>query len=358
MQAMILLSRGLRSLRSTLGRSAAIALGGLLWAGPAQAGDCPTPYTTDRLLGDLVNIEQFLRNGDDVAAGQASKGMEAGLGCLNEVLPPMIAGRAYRAVAAGLVVSGETERGEAWFRTAAEIEQSFDYGLEDLPEDHPVRDAYAAARQQASGEQVPVEGKAFAEGSHYLDGRKIDAPRARLDRPHVFQLDGDGVRSWVIEGNAFPGERLVDVAPVAVVAAKEAKVKEPKPPKEKKLKEPKPPKEKPEAVAKVKASKVRTPTSGVDGTVVLQRQRPWEKTPLMIGGGVIMVAGGGLYALALGQRNSFEAATTKTDVEKHAQQANQLVIASAAVIAAGTGTLTWGIILDGGTPLPTFRVRF
>lgn len=347
---------------------------GVLWADLALAADCAAPYTTDGLLGDLVTIEEFLRNGDDEAAGTVAKKLEAGLGCLNEVLPPMITGRAYRAVAAGLVASGDEARGGAWFRTAAEIEQAFEYGLEDLPEEHPVRDAFSAAKGNASGDVIAVEGQdLLPTGTHYLDGRKIDEAKARLDRPHLYQHEDGAVRSWILEGNAFPAEVLVAAVAVAVAepepaakapkppkppkAPKVAKVKEPKPPKEKAVEEAPEPEEKPEKVART--GKAEEPTSSGSGTVVLQRQRPWEKTPLMIGGGLVVAAGGGLYAMALGARGDFEGAGTLDDVEKFAKQANQLVLASAAVLAVGTGTLTWGVILDGGgSPLPALNVRF
>lgn len=342
----------------------------VLWSDVALAG-CASAYTTDALLGDLVAVEEFLRNGDEAAAGAAARKLEAGLGCLEEVLPPMITGRAYRAVAAGLVSSGDEARGSAWFRSAAEIEQAFEYGLEDLPEQHPVRDAFAAAKSNASGDVVVVDGlELVAAGTHYLDGRKIDVPRARLERPHLYQHEDGAVRSWVIEGNAFPDEVLGAAAPAAVVAAapaaKAAKVKEPKPPKP--VKEPKEkvakvkpaPVEKPAGEEKVaKAGKTKSPTSSSGAPVVLQRQRPWEKTPLIIGGGLVVAAGGGIYAMALGARGNFDDASTEVDVLRYAKQANQLVLASAAVLAVGTGTLTWGVILDGGgAPLPALNFRF
>lgn len=339
-----------------------------LGSSTAFAADCPVAYTTDALLGDLVATEEFLRNGDDGAAGTAAKKLETGLGCMGEVLPPMIAGRALRAVGAGLVASGESARGGQWFRTATEIEQAFEYGIEDLPEGHPVRDAYAQAKA-VSGDLVGIDGKAFVPvGTHYLDGRKISGPSARLDRLHVYQLEGSGVKTWVIEGNTFPDEVLEASAPVVVAApepAKAPKIKEPKPPKpvkEAKVAEPKPEKPEKVAVADVessgKAPKAGKTQSSASGTVVLQRQRPWEKTPLLVGGGVVVAAGGGLYALALGARGSFEEAGNEADVRKFAKQANQLVLASAAVLAVGTGTLTWGVILDGGSPMPALRVRF
>ena len=106
----------------------------ILLANPAWAGDCEAPYTIDDLLGDLVGVEQFVREGDDAAAKIASDRLEAGLPCLNELLPTMIVGRSFRAVAAGKIVGGDEVGGAAWFKTAVGVEQSFEYGLEDISE--------------------------------------------------------------------------------------------------------------------------------------------------------------------------------------------------------------------------------
>ena len=45
----------------------------------------------------------------------------------------MILGRAMRGIAAGLTVSGDTERATKWFRSALNLESNFEYGLQDLP---------------------------------------------------------------------------------------------------------------------------------------------------------------------------------------------------------------------------------
>lgn len=339
----------------------------------AASASCDAPYTVDNLLGDLVTIEDLLRNGSTDGLGATATRLEQGLGCLDELLPTMIAGRAYRAVGAGLVASGDTGRGTAWLRTAAEIEQSFDYGLEDLPAEHPVRDAYFEARS-AFGDPEEVTGSVFGPGTHYLDGRKLDAPRARTDRPHIYQLESDGVRSWLVEGNAFP-EEVLTAAPKAEVAdkgkepkagkapkvkePKVAKVKEPKPEKVAKTKDPKP--EKVATAKEPKSDKLanKKPVSTTSGgAVVMARKRPPEKTPLMIGGGAVILGAGGLYAMALQRKGAFESATSEDEVLKLAKQANQMVLMSAAVLAVGTGTLTWGVILDGGAPLPSLSVRF
>ena len=132
-------------------------LAGVLIVPGTALAQCPTAYTIDSLLTDLTTIESSLRSGDDAGAAAVAVTMEKGLPCLNELIPVMIVGRAYRAVGAGKAAGGDEDGGKMWFRTATEIEQSFDYGIEDLPVDHPVRGVYAAAKLESSGEVVVMD---------------------------------------------------------------------------------------------------------------------------------------------------------------------------------------------------------
>lgn len=372
---------------------------GVAHAAPA---DCPAPYTLDALLGHLVAVETGLRDGDAASAHAAAASLEAGLPCLAELLPPLIAGRAYRAVGGGQIVAGDPHaaRGAAWLRAAAELEPTFDYGLQDLPAEHPVRDAYRAARAAADVPETVLD-RDFASGAaHFLDGRRLDAPRARPDRPHLLQRDDGATITWLVEGAAFPDDvlapRVARQAPVEVEDADAARAREAaakaaaaaakaEAAAEKAAQKAQARAERDEArrvaqearaaaraeapavsepavsEAPAPAAKARAPAArptGSDGVVVLKRQRPPEKTPLLIGGTLVAALGGGLYALALDARGDFESATHQDDVHRHARQANRLVLASAAALAVGAGTLTWGVVLDGGTPLPTIRLRF
>ena len=40
------------------------------------------------------------------------------------------------------------------------------------------------------------------------------------------------------------------------------------------------------------------------------------------------------------------------------QKTNRLVVASGAALAIGAGTMTWGIILEGTTPIPGIHIRW
>lgn len=371
---------------------------GLTLANGAFAADCAAPYTSDQLLTDLPTVEDFLRNGDDKPAAKAAAELEQHLACLSEVLPPMIIGRTYRAVAGGLYVGGNLERAQDWFFTALVVDPTFDYGTEDLAPNHPVILVYQDARRVGSDDPAPVEGgKTFVPGNHYLDGRKISKPAAEPGQPHLYQWEqGGSVKTWIIEGNAFPADALA--APV-VAAATTDDAKKAKAPKEKAAKPPKetpPPKEK-EAVAKApkekapepepaepvaaadpapektakapkeeKAPKEKAPapaktkttasTSG--GVTVVQRQRPPEKTPLMIGGAAVMVGGGVMYYLSGRSEEQFWNSNDEAEIDALRARTNRLVVMSGAVFAVGLGTTTWGVILDGGTPIPTVNVRF
>lgn len=349
-------------------RTLALGLLGVVLAEAAQAAPCAAPYTVDTMLTDLANVEAALRADDSAAASAGANKLEAGFACLSEVIPVMIVGRAYRAVGAGKIAGGDSNRGMEWFRTATEMEQAFDYGLEDIPAGHPVLMYYADAKNQASGEVVLMEEMSFIDGEHWVDGRKYKEPKARLDRPHVYQLVGGGqVMSWIITGNGFPPDVLKAGAPVAsgddaVADAGGAEVvgggKPPKEPKE--PKGGKEPKEGDDQASDkpAKEPKQRLDATSSDGTVVVQRQRPAEKTPLLIGGGAILAGAGGIYFAATRNRTAFDNAESLEEIERLQTATNQLVIASAATLGVGTGVLTWGIILDGGAPLPAVGFRF
>jgi hypothetical protein len=357
----------------------------------AWAADCATPYTIDGLLADLTGVEAALRTQSDSDASAAGLRLRDGLGCLDEILPAPIAARSYRAVGAGLYSKGDPGGAERWFRTALELEPTWEYGVQDVPEGHPLRNDFDALKVQMGSEPVALEGKTFGPGTHYLDGRKITAPRARMERFHVYQVDGSGVVSAVIDGNAFPAANLV--------AAAASEAPDTKAPKAEKTKSNKTPTEKDLAKAELERqkqaekvaaqAKAKTRVSP-DGTVYYDRVRPKEKTPLLIAGGVVMASAGLVYygadrtsARMEGIRTIFDvnpdlspgspftpctaqqdpktdgcAVTPNAELDRLAGVANRLVVASIAVFAVGVGTTTWGVLVDGGTAMPTVNIRF
>lgn len=379
-------------------RSFALITAALLAGSTAYAADCATPYTTDGLIEDLTTVETAMRGYDDAAAAAAGSKLRDGLNCLDEVLPALIAARAYRAVGAGLYASGEQQDSYKWFRTSLELEPTWTYGLQDVPEGHPLRNDFENLKAKMSGDEpTPVDGKELGDGSHYLDGRKISKPKARLERFHVYQVENNGVKSHVIDGNTFPPSTLVDAAAAVVDEPKDKdKTKDKDKSKndknslsDKDIAKAEKAREKELAKKQKKAAKVKT-TVAADGTVYYKRQRPKEKTPLMIAGGVVMAGALGLYYGSTRSLKKLEGIHTAADVnpgldltqpfkacrdgqevgdngcvkdpaaevDRLAGVTNRLVVASAAVFAIGAGTTTWGIILDGGTAVPTVNVRF
>lgn len=367
---------------------------GLLGSTPAFAGDCATPYTVEAMLGDLTGIETGLRSDDKAAAAASGQKMRDGLGCLNEVLPAMIAARSYRAVGGGLFAADDLEGAKKWFRTALELDPTYIYGLQDLPDEHPIRDVFNALKDEVSGDATALDGKDFPpEAQHYLDGRKLSSPKARLDRYHLFQADKDGLSSWLIEGNAFPDSALVEAeVPEPVKEKKPGKEKKPKVAKEgrdpKPDKEGKPAKAKEPKKTKNKNKGPRTKT-GPNGEVVYLRKRPVEKTPLMIAGAVVVAGAAGIYYSATRSKAKFKSIMTAADVnegldisqpfdlcgvgqdtkdgcnadpsqeiKRRAGATNRLVLASGAVAAVGVGLFSVGAIVDGDAVIPTVTIRW
>jgi hypothetical protein len=319
---------------------AVAALSALFLASDALAA-CVGAYSTDQLLADMTTVEDSLRSGDNGAVRTAAASLENGLPCLNEVLPSMMAGRTYRAVAAGRFVAEDEGKARQWFATAVEVDPQFEYGLEDLPKDHELREVYRDLKIGFVPPAETVPDRTLSAGTHYLDGRKITEPTAVGSRPHLYQLDNNGVKGWIIQGNAFPDTSLVD--PNAVVV--ETKGKKPKTPKT------------PATAAGTPA--VQGAVTNSDGFTEIIRQRPPEKTPLLISGVVIALGAGGIYGYSMVTEGKFAEAETLEDVDAYAKLTNQLNLAAAGVAALGVATFTWGVAVDGGgTPMPMIRGRF
>jgi hypothetical protein len=307
---------------------------------PADAGACAAPVMSDKLLGDMSTVEAFLRNGDNDAAAKATKDLRGDLDCLGEVLPtPMIYSRVYRAIGAGLYVGGDLQGAQDWFATAVSVEPTYQYGTEDLPPNHPALSVYQEQARLGTDPPAPVEGKTFGEGDHYVDGKKVSAPAAVPMLPHLVQLKAaDGTaQSWVIVGNDFPDAAMGSAA-VAAVDENGKTPKEPKPPKEPKAGD--------------------TVVTDPDAVTTIGRNRPIEKTPLMIGGALIVAGAGGIYYLAYDSRSAFDDAKLKPDVDTFRKKTNTLFVISCATLAVGAGTATWGIVVADGTVLPAVSLRF
>lgn len=288
----------------------------------------------DGLLADLVRVEEGLRAGDTGVATGTAKAMEQSLPCLDSPLPGILVGRTWRAVASAYVVE-DAARARKWLRTAVDVDASFQYGIDELPARHGLLIAWNEMRETSGAPPVAGQG-VFAVGQHVLDGRKLEAPRARPDAVHLYQFNpGNNWQGAVIDGVAFPTWGVVVPTPVVEKGKSKADVPvakaPPVAPQEKESRDARPP---------VQPS----PSSG-GSAVVLQRQRPWEKTPLMVAGGVGVAAATTLYWVSSTQRARFDDATTLGDAQAARDTTNALVLGSVAVLAVGAGTLTWGVVL-------------
>jgi len=281
----------------------------------------------------MVMAEEGLRQDNGALVSDSGGRLETGIGCMNELLPQMMVGRTYRAIAAGKFMAEDEGAARSWYAVAVEVDSTFDYGIEDLPEVHELRTVYNDLKIAYVPGPELVEERTLKEGegvAHYLDGRKISTPEAVQARPHLYQLkDGSGVHSWVIKGNKFPDEGLFDPS-----AVPEEKGKKKKGPKE-------------------KAPELVTNEFGF-----VARQRPGEKTPLLIGGVVTMLGAAGIYGYTFKTSADFDACLTQACLKEKRDLTNQMILISAGVLALGAATLTWGVMVDSnGNPVPVPGVR-
>ncbi len=284
----------------------------LAWVTVAMAVACDGATTVQHVVDGLVATETSLRGG--TPAAPTSGDLLEALTCLGEPLPAALAGRAYRAVAAGRLEDGDRAGAMAWLTTAAEVDGGFAYGVEDVPAGHPLAVAWRVATGSAAVDPVVVG--APVAGRHLLDGRRLTRLEARPNRQHIYQTDASG--QWVttaIDGAAFPSGSVANAGgPTAAVSSQPV------------------------------------------GPVAVQRQRPKEKTPLLVTSGLLLAGAGALYGGSFATRAAFDDATTTDEASRLRTTTNALVLGSAAVLAAGAGTLSWGVLLSD--PGLSLGVRF
>ncbi len=315
-----------------------------LLIGTADAGVCAEDYTGDDFLDDMTTAQSALRSGDDYSFINAVTSLQGGLDCLSEALPPRVLASAYRMIGAQIVLEGDTADGQRWFRTALELDPTFRWDISEFSQegtDALVRDAWNA-ELGTSHEQQTLSGVGLSAGGGrlLLDGREIRAPQAALARYHLLQLLGEGgavEQAWVIEGNDFPDEVLGSDSSAAPVADRGADEEPEEGRRERTQREPRERRQK-DAI-------------GSAGVISVERNRPPLKIPAMVVGGLGLAAGGGLYAMSFGAAGDFESATTEAALLDARSRANTLVLASAALTAAGAGLGTWGVLMDGGPAL-------
>ncbi|MFK7928522.1 MAG: hypothetical protein AB8H79_10045 [Myxococcota bacterium] len=296
-------------------------------ATPTETSACAGDYTSDQLVLDVQAVELAIIDQAAPKALSSAKAIESHLPCASTRLPLGFLSRVYRGVAGGLYVGGDRASAEPWFQTAIELDESYRYGVEDLPGDHPVRAIYAAMLRVKQPDANRVATLTFVDGGDwYLDGRKLKGPAATPGRPHLLQRDYDGeIKSWVMSGAAFPKEVMTEVKGAAADDGKGRRKKD--------------------------KSKFAVDVHDMGkGAIEIQRTRPPEQVPLIVGGTGLIVAG---LALGVGSYVSKENFKTINDSEeklaKSQRTTNRLALGAAAAIAVGAGTLSYGFIVsDGG----------
>lgn len=307
---------------------------------PASArAACVQNYTSEVLVSDLTTLQLALRNLDETSFNAAGARLEIGLPCIGNPVPPMVFASAYRYIGAYKYLQNDMAGARRWFRTALELDPSYNWDANEVELDSPIRAIFEEERASTAIEPVKVEGKILAQpaGSTFaMDGRPLTAAAATPDRPHVLQQIATADRSvrgtWVIEGNAIPEQLLQDAVVAGPTAEEEQKAA----------------KEKKKAGPVAKTEKIAQVEYTDSGAIKVERMRPPEKTPLLIVGATAIAAAGGLYAATFATRAEFEASGTTKELVQTQTMTNALVLASGGALLVGLGIGYWGVVLDGG----------
>jgi hypothetical protein len=274
--------------------------------------ECAAVYTTGQMAADLGTMTTSLRSLDEEVFLRAGQLLNTGLVCMETTLPASAYASAFRYIGTFHFLEGRLDEAGGWYRTALELDPTFEWDINDLPIDNPIRIEFEKERSRAVVEPVRIEGKILAppEGAYLLlDGRKIRYAEATVGRPHLLQVVTGGAvtEAEVIDGNAIPDEYLM-IGDDGGSADKAGPGRE---------------------------------------VVTVLRIRPPLKTPMLVIGSVGVAAGIGLYVGSMVTHAKFQKATTTSEVLRLQGVTNSLVIASSACLLVGVGTGYAGIILDG-----------
>ena len=137
--------------RGTLARQLRVVAGVLLLGIAALAptsarAECARSYTQGELMQDTQSMTAALRALDEAAFRQSGARMEQNLACMRTKLRPQMQASSYRYVGAYHFLNGNFEPAAGWFRVALEVEPGFEWDLNELALDHPMRRAFDAER--------------------------------------------------------------------------------------------------------------------------------------------------------------------------------------------------------------------
>lgn len=300
---------------------------------PAWAA-CTATYEGQALIRDMQTAQMSLRAMEETTFKTATSSIQTNLPCLASPVPASVFATVYRYMGVSQYLQGDTDGARRWFRTALDLDPSFEWDAAELELSSPIRKVFEEERTQGTFTPVPVEGKDLdipTGTSFYLDGKPLMQAAATQDRPHVLQhvtADRKVLKTWLIDGNAFPQEILKDKAAAPVATAT-------KPPKGSK--------------GNKGDSPATTTSTSPDGVqrVTVERPRPPEKIPLIVAGVASVLGSGATYYLAMQANNDFSAATTTAALDDARAQSNQFVFLSAGLLAVGAGVGTWGVVVEG-----------
>jgi len=296
------------------------------WSSAAQA-ECAKPYSAGDLGNDVSIMSGALRTAKPALFQDAGTSLVAGIPCISDPMAPIILANVYRYAGLHAFFGGKEKEARAWFRSALELDSTFDWDVAELPIDDPIRPIFEMERENSSAEKVAVEGQVMLnipDGVRVTaDGRPLMKAALTVDRPHLIQSisksDNRVIDVWLIQGNSLPESLLL------------------------------------RSTGEPAAS-----TNEVTGGIAVQtvsRTRPPLKTPALVAGGAFMAAGIGLYAASFGARSKFESATNLTAAKGHRTTTNTLVVSAAGAFVAGAGLTYVGFVLDGKPGLH-FHSRF
>lgn len=295
----------------------------LTLANPASACE---PYPNAALLDDVTALEAELRDGK--SPREHALAVTDRLPCLEQTVSAPVLARTYRDIGASLFPSADAGR---WLATSKALDGSFTFARGDVSASVMV--AWDAA---APGDPVRVAGRAFGPGRHYLDGKPLKEPKALPGVPHLYQWDAAGqVRTWLIEGSAFPDGVLV--TPAGALSRPGRTFGE-------------------SAASDVRMDALRAdappapapPRSTGTKAIIAEPERPPEKTPLLVGGIAGLLGSAALYGIAASERSRFDAAPDQDTMDSARASTNRLTIASGATLLVGGGVLGYSLTLPDG----------
>jgi len=239
----------------------------------------------------------------------------------------MLAG-VYRALGLYAHEARLTDDVVLWFRTSLELDPTFDWGVDEIASDSPIREIWRTEALVEGVEVQRIEGMALSApdgGSITLDGRPWTIAGATTGRNHLLQLHsntGQLRRSWVINGNELPESFLVESSETTQEVSTAT-------------------------VAGVGVIDRDLPTGYLLSDITaVHRVRPVLKTPSLVGGGAGLIAATTIYAATFWSRSQFNNAQTEEDMLSMRGLNNAMVLASGGLVVVGSAVTWWGVTMS------------